>query len=294
VVGPTNGVLHVSHVSQGGERAYARYAGLAEPPQLIEIPLKNGETQVVWADGKPGRKPAQTERVTTQGPSQYPEPKSILIESYDGTPIPAYHWQAPQRRGPPKGVLIVAHGGLHTQTFPTWEAYIGAMLEQGCDVVAVNFRGSSGYGHRFEQMGTEADRVLDLLAARDYAINTLHAGARKVYLSGISHGASLAAMAAAQGEEIGGLILISWAGPIRQIQTEFVNSFPILAFHGDLDDSVSAKRAKLALDRFVAPAGELVPQPQWRLFEGEGHFFYRTASWAEVYTRTAKLVKSEL
>jgi Tol biopolymer transport system component/dienelactone hydrolase len=285
VVGPTNGVLRVSHVAADGSRAYARYAGPTAPAVLVEIALGGSAAQ-------PGA------AVLVYAPSnsaemKCPEPKTLCVRALDGSAIPGYHWTAPGRAGPPKGALIVAHGGLHTQTFPTWEAYLPALLNQGCDVIAVNYRGSSGYGHRFERMEGEPERVSDVLAARDYAVKVLRVPPQRVFLSGISHGASLAAAAATQGEEIGGLVLVSWVGPIREIETEFVRPFPILAFHGDQDATVADVRAQAALREFVAPAGDLMPCPRWRLFKGEGHFFYRAASWAEVYWETAKLIGAD-
>lgn len=287
VVGPTNGVLRVSHVSADGSRAFGRFAGLTGPPVLVEIPLgdstfsvQRGAWSVVYAPPK-------------SAAVQCPEPEPIGIESFDGVVIPGYHWRAPGPSGSSKGVLIVVHGGLHTQTFPTWEGYIRVMLEQGCDVIAVNYRGSSGYGQGFERMVGEAERVADVLATRDYAIKTLHAPPGKVYLSGLSHGASLAAAAAAQGEQIGGLILISWAGPIHEVEAELSKPLRIVAFHGDQDATVAAERARAALEQFVAAVSDLPPRPRWRLFKGEGHFFYHTASWAEVYWETAKVVRGE-
>jgi dienelactone hydrolase/DNA-binding beta-propeller fold protein YncE len=307
VVGPTNGVLWVSHVAADGSRAYARYAGFTAPPALVEIPLggnvaRPGAAVAGYADPRTGGTLALTSGAQAEGalvvyaPAnsaevQYPEPASVSLKSSDGKAIPAYHWRASGRAGPPKGALVVVHGGLHTQTFPTWEGYIRAMLDQGCDVIAVNYRGSSGYGQRFERMEGEAERVMDVLAARDYAVKALQVPPGKVYLSGISHGASLAAAAAAQGEEIGGLLLISWAGPIRGIEARFTKPFPIIAFHGELDASVSEKWARVALEEFVSAAGGRWSKPKWRAFKGEGHFFYRTASWAEVYWETSKLME---
>ena len=181
VVGPTNGVLRVSHVAADGSRAYARYAGPTAPAVLVEIALGGSAAQ-------PGA------AVLVYAPSnsaemKCPEPKTLCVRALDGSAIPGYHWTAPGRAGPPKGALIVAHGGLHTQTFPTWEAYLPALLNQGCDVIAVNYRGSSGYGHRFERMEGEPERVSDVLAARDYAVEIGRAkasGADVVMM--VSHG----------------------------------------------------------------------------------------------------------
>jgi dienelactone hydrolase len=117
------------------------------------------------------------------------------------------------------------------------KAYLKPILEVGCDVIAVNYRGSSGYGHDFEHSEGEEQRVQDVLAVRDYAVRILGVPGNKVFLSGISHGASLVASAAAQGQELGGLILISWPGGKAAAESKVVKGFHrgihVVEIHGE-------------------------------------------------------------
>jgi dipeptidyl aminopeptidase/acylaminoacyl peptidase len=276
-IGPTDGVVRVTHVSPDGTKAYARYAALTMPPVLVELPLAEGDPVVAYA-------PSKTREI------QCPKPEFVRIESRDKTDIPAYHWRAKDVGKNASAALIVVHGGLHTQTFPTWEAYLKVMLERGCDVVAINYRGSSGYGATFEGMGSESERVLDVMAARDYALKTLGIAANRVFLTGISHGAGLAAAASARGEEIGGLILVSWVGAAKRDDAVFGKPFPVIELHGELDPTMSPNGARRTAKDFFATARDM-PGIEFRVFKDEGHFFYKTASWAQVHWETLKLMK---
>lgn len=278
-VGPTNGVLRITHVDGGGTRAYARFAALTGPPALLEIPLTAAKATVVY-------EPPNSASLGC------PAPQSISLKSTNAIEVPAYHWRAQDVGHAAQAVLIVVHGGLHTQTYPTWESYLSQMLENGCDVIAVNYRGSSGYGQKFEMAGNEFDGVQDVLSARSYAIEHLRIPPEKVFLFGISSGAGLCVKAAAQGEQIGGLVLVSSVVVARHSPPVITGPLRIVELHGDNDLAVSAERAQAALKEFFA-GNENQITIDCHLLKGEGHFFYKTASWARVYWEVLKLVQSE-
>ena len=146
--------------------------------------------------------------------------------------------------------LIVAHGGLHTQTFPTWESYIRPMTDIGCEIIAVNHRGSTGVGRHYEEL--TGDSVPDIIAARNYAANVLKIESNRIFLTGISTGSRLVAAAAGYGGEIGGLILVSWRGSGADFDRHFSKPFPILEFHGEIDAVLSPKEARGSLEKFFA------------------------------------------
>lgn len=269
-IGPTNSVLRVTHASPDGGRLYARLASLTKPPAWIEIPTEIGETKVVYA-------PPNSDEITC------PQPRSIRIKSFDETMIPAYHWKSQEGTNPPAKVLIEVHGGLRTQTYPTWESYIQVMTKRGWDVIAVNYRGSSGFGRNYEEIGDDSERVLDVVAARDYAADILKTSPQNIFLMGNSNGSRLIAAAAAHGKEIGGVALISWAGSPPDSESNVTKPFRILAFQGALDPFVSPKASRNSIEKFF-PLNEY-HKKQWHTFKSEGHFFYLANSWATVCRR---------
>lgn len=279
IIGPTNGVLRITHVDTEGARAYARFAALTSPPSLLEIPLATGKAKVIY-------EPPNSAAL------ECPAPQSISLKSTNAVNIPAYHWRAQDVERATKAALIVVHGGLHTQTYPTWEAYLKVMLESGCDVIAVNYSGSSGYGQTFEMAGSEFDRIQDVLAARNYVIANLKIPPEKILLFGISSGAGLSVKAAAQGEQFGGLVLASSVVVKRPPPPLIKGSLRIVELHGDDDLAVSAERAQDALKHFFAENKNQVTV-DCHLLKGEGHFFYKTASWARVYWEALKLIQTE-
>jgi acetyl esterase/lipase len=276
-LGPSRGVLQITHVSHDGRFAYARFAGLTMPPTLLEISLKDGVVREMYAS-------------PMAAGLACPEPELLRLKASDGTEIPIFHWHAPNGTAAPKSVLIMVHGGLHTQMYPTWEAYLSLMLENDCDVVAVNYRGSSGYGQKYESLGGDGARTADILAAIDYSVKKLKVASTNVFIWGHSRGAGLAACAAGQGPQIGGLILASWAGRIDGVEAHFSTPLSMIEFHGADDIVLSPKTAKDSMANFFAPTGAPPQSIQQVVFGDEGHFYYRTETDARIYWETLKMM----
>jgi dipeptidyl aminopeptidase/acylaminoacyl peptidase len=277
-IGPTNGVLRSTYVEPDGKAAYAHFSGLSVPPVVGKISLENGDWTVLYACPK-------------SESCRCPDPEFLRIKSDDGAEVPAYHWPAAGQNGIEAAALIVVHGGSDTQTYPTWEAYIRPITELGCNVIAVNHRGSSGYGRRYEKM--QGDPVADVNATRSYAANVLKVRPNRIFLTGISVGSRLIAAASGNGDEIGGLILVSWVGAGSYSGQRFAKPFPVLEFHGQLDLVMSPDQARDSIMRFFAGDGQTHFSIQFHTFRDEGHFFYDATSLAAVYWTLSKLVQPE-
>lgn len=275
-IGPTNGVLTISHINSSGKTGFAHFSGLTSPPVVGCVSLPEG----CWTD---------LYSCPMADRCRCPEPEFVSLKSRDGTVSPAYVWRAqplPERKS---AALIVVHGGLHTQTFPTWEAYINVVTGLGCNIVAVNHRGSTGVGKKHEEL--EGDPVWDILAARDYAENILEVESRRIFMTGISTGSRMIALAAARDPGIGGLVLVSWPGCEGSFERKFAEPFPVLEFHGDLDVVMSPKAARNSVQSFFPKVGQTTFNVHYWTFKDEGHFFYRSDSRAVVYSELSKLIQ---
>lgn len=275
-IGPTNGVLAVMHIDAIGQTAYAHFSSFTMPPVIGRISLPDGKWTEMYSS------PSANE-------CRCPQPEFITIKSRDGTAVPAYHWHATPRPNIKPSALVVVHGGLHTQTYPTWEAYIGLMTDMGCNVIAVNHRGSTGIGQKYERL--EGDPVWDIVAARDYAAKELKVDSDRIFMTGISTGSRLISLAAASGADIGGLALVSWPGQEAAFERKFARRFPVLEFHGDLDAVMSPAAARQSIEAFFASDGPNKFNVRYWTFSDEGHFFYRSESRALVYSELSKLIQ---
>lgn len=275
-IGPINGVLTITHFDAAGTTAYAHFSSLTTPPLVGRISLADGNWTELYS-------------CPTAEQCRCPEPEFITLHSRDGTAVPVYQWRAAAQTNAKPSALIVVHGGLHTQTYPTWEAYIGLMTDLGCNVIAVNHRGSSGIGQKYETL--EGDPVWDIIAARDYAAENLKVDASRIFMTGISTGSRLISLAAAYGADIGGLALVSWPGQEAEVERKFAKTFPVLEFHGDLDPVLSTKAARQEVNSFFATKGPNQFNVQFWSFSDEGHFFYRSDSRAKVCSEISKLIQ---
>ena len=89
--------------------------------------------------------------------------KVVRFESFDGTVIPAIYYLPHQASAENKvPAMVWVHGGPGGQTRQGFSSLIQYMVNQGYAVLAVNNRGSSGYGKTFYQMDDKNHGEKDL------------------------------------------------------------------------------------------------------------------------------------
>jgi dipeptidyl aminopeptidase/acylaminoacyl peptidase len=128
--------------------------------------------------------------VLTGPPSQYqPSPSAqgagnrIVFSSYTFTPNDIIE-------GEKYPLIILPHGGVHSNFSSTTSNIIGELILQGYIVIAPEYRGSTGYGKDFYELidygGLETE---DCLVARDYMVeNSEIVDSKRVGIIGWSHG----------------------------------------------------------------------------------------------------------
>ena len=89
--------------------------------------------------------------------------KVVRFKSFDGTPIPAIYYLPHQASAENKvPAMVWVHGGPGGQTRQGFSSLIQYMVNHGYAVLAVNNRGSSGYGKTFYQMDDKNHGEKDL------------------------------------------------------------------------------------------------------------------------------------
>jgi len=87
----------------------------------------------------------------------------IRYESFDGTVIPAIYYKPLTATAEDKvPALVWVHGGPGGQSMQNFSSFIQYLVNHGYAVLAVNNRGSSGYGKTFYQMDDQNHGEKDL------------------------------------------------------------------------------------------------------------------------------------
>jgi len=171
----------------------------AHPPQLIAL------------DSQTGRK---TRTVLPAGdvPPGHPW-KHVVFKSSDGETIQGW-------LGLPEGIgpfptILHTHGGPETQTLEYFMPNSQAWLDHGFAWLAINYRGSTGFGRAFREKiwGNLGNWELeDMVAARNWLVKQGIADAKQILLHGWSYGGYLTLLALGKYPDI-------WAGGLAGTAT---------------------------------------------------------------------------
>ena len=120
------------------------------------------------------------------------EGQVVRYESFDGLEIPAVYYQPQQASADnPVPALVWVHGGPGGQSRLNYSALVQYLVNHGYAVLAVNNRGSSGYGKEFNHLDDKnhGDKDLkDCIAGKDYLVSTGVVDPEKVGIIGGSYG----------------------------------------------------------------------------------------------------------
>jgi dipeptidyl aminopeptidase/acylaminoacyl peptidase len=120
------------------------------------------------------------------------EAKVVRYESFDGVEIPSIYYK-PQhvKPGEKAPALVWVHGGPGGQSRVGYSALIQYLVNHGYVVIAVNNRGSSGYGKTFYKMDDRKhgqEDLADCVEAKKFLTATGHVDPDKIGIIGGSYG----------------------------------------------------------------------------------------------------------
>ncbi len=120
------------------------------------------------------------------------EAKVVRFKSFDGLEIPAIYYQPKVANANNKvPALVWVHGGQGGQSRQGFSSFIQYLVNHGYAVLAVNNRGSSGYGKTFYQMDDQnhGDKDLkDCIAGKDWLASQDNIDKDKIGIIGGSYG----------------------------------------------------------------------------------------------------------
>jgi dipeptidyl aminopeptidase/acylaminoacyl peptidase len=249
-----------------GDTAYYRFNGSFDPPSIVAVAIGAGTLRTVAESQKVEGVVGQRRRLASTG----------------GVEVPVVWWPATHAPGQPRRAVVFAHGGPEAQMTPGWDAGIQMLARSGLDVVAVNYRGSIGYGTRFERIGPVGGRIDDVLAGAAFARDRNGPGSAEVELWGSSYGASLAATAASRHPEAFTRVVLASFQRALGPPGAPAGGPPVAAFQG-AHDFYPVEQARAQLLGLFGPPRLAARHGGFNVLPAEGHNFHSPATWAEVY-----------
>ena len=242
-------------------------------------------------------------------PEDLVEAQRVHYKSFDGLEIPAILYKPHQADAANKAPAMVwVHGGPGGQSTISYSPLLQYLLNQGYVIIAVNNRGSSGYGKTFYKMDNHKhgqDDLADCVEAKNYLESTGYVDTKRIGIIGGSYGGYMVLAALtfrpeefALGVDLFGVSnwlrtlksLPSWWAPYKEswyrevgnpdTEEEYLRSISPL-FHADrivkplmvLQGKNDPRVLKAESDEIVEAARKRDVPVEYMVFEDEGHGF---------------------
>ena len=241
----------------------------------------------------------------------------------DGLPLTGWLYRAPGGTG---AAVVHLHGGPEAQERPTFSPQHQALAAAGVSVLAVNVRGSSGFGREFvhaDDLGGRFDAFADVRAAALHLVATGVADRRRIGVTGRSYGGylTLASLAFSPGvfaagadvcgmsdlpsfyaetePWIGAAAVTKYGHPERDralleaispLGSAEAIDVPLLVVHGELDTNVPVGEGR----RMVAALEALGRPVEYVELAGEGHEYRRADSKGRLLTSLVRFFTTHL
>ena len=240
------------------------------PPFAAGVTLNNGEILAVWQDSThPPELVALDSRTGEQRRTLLPGGKvppghpwrSVTFRSTDGETIQG--WLAVPDGPGPFPTILHTHGGPETQTVEYFIPYSQAWLDHGFAWLAINYRGSTGFGRSFrEKIWGDLGHweIDDMVGARDWLVEQGIARTDQILLHGWSYGGYLTLLAMAKYPDLwaGGLAgtaTVDWAMEYEDLSPA-MKGYSVALLGGtpeDVPERYAAASPMHYLDRIKAP-----------------------------------------
>jgi dipeptidyl aminopeptidase/acylaminoacyl peptidase len=252
-------------------------------------------------------------------------PEDVTYTSFDGLEIPAFLFRpagaSPERPAP---AIVYPHGGPTSCYGDEWDGHAQYLLDKGYAWLAVNFRGSTGYGRDYERRNHGdwgVGDTKDCLAAADYLRTLDWVDGDRLGIFGSSYGSYMALLAVTDDPEhrfrcavakYGDCdILTSWAqgdregvqdmgrmmahpstvsaayragSPVHRLANVEV---PLLIAHGEIDLRVSPKQSEELVQELRRLGGKTF---EYVTYPTEAHGFLRAGPQLHFYRRLERFL----
>jgi dipeptidyl aminopeptidase/acylaminoacyl peptidase len=274
----------------------------------------------------PGEEPATVHAPAPKAIRRAPHAElcDITYSSFDGLEIPGFLMRpAGASADQPVPAVVYPHGGPTDAYGDEWDGHAQYFVDKGYAWLAINFRGSTGYGRDFERKNHGdwgVGDTKDCLAAADYLRTLDWVDGDRLGIFGASYGSYMALLAVtddpehrfrcavpkygdcnittswAQGDREGVQDLERMMGPPAQAREAYIAGsayhrleniqVPLLIAHGERDERVSPKQSEQLVERLrrLGKTFEYVTYPT------EAHGFLRAGPQLDFYRRLERFL----
>lgn len=252
-------------------------------------------------------------------------PQEVTYASFDGLEIPAFLFRpdgaSPER---PVPAVVYPHGGPTSYYGDEWDGHAQYFLDKGYAWLAINFRGSTGYGREFERLNHGdwgVGDTKDCLAAADYLRTLGWVDGSRLGIFGASYGSYMALLSVTDDPDLrfrcavakyGDCdILTSWAqgdregvqdmgrmmahpsvtpdayragSPVHRLENVQV---PLLIAHGELDVRVNPRQSEQLVRELRRLGGKTF---EYVTYPTEAHGFLRAGPQLHFYRRLERFL----
>lgn len=132
-------------------------------------------------------------------PAVLPKSEVVTYKSFDGTLVSAVVTMPFNlKRDGSNPAIVLPHGGPTGQTLDNFSRYATAFASRGYVVIAPNFRGSTGYGQKFQDANYKdlgGGDLKDTVAAKTFLVASGYVDPKRVGIFGGSYGGFMTLMA---------------------------------------------------------------------------------------------------
>ena len=313
----------VAVVAEGGTWGSPHWTGDGGILATYEDAATPAQIRLVREGEAPATIHAPAPRAVRAAP--HVQPEEVAYTSFDGVEIPAFLFRPAQASTEnPVPAVVYPHGGPTSSYGDGWDGHAQYFIDKGYAWLAINFRGSTGYGRDFERLDHGdwgVGDTMDCLAAADFLHTLDWVDGNRLGIFGSSYGSYLALLAVTDDPErrfrcavakYGDCdILTSWAqgdregvqdmgrmmahpsrdpaayragSPVHRLANVEV---PLLIAHGELDVRVSPKQSEELVQELRRLGGKTF---EYVTYPTEGHGFLRAGPQIHFYRRLERFL----
>ncbi|MBD3584886.1 S9 family peptidase [Salinimonas sp. HHU 13199] len=330
VFNPNKEEVYVSPASRNSWSLHFMPATLSSNSKTMpDVVMMQADDKLITSPVRVSSKGVEYLAEKTAPPVDTVAAEKVWLSGFDGHQIPAQLYRpANANVSAPSAAVIYAHSGFDSFYSATYHPKIQHLVASGYAVLAVNYRGSAGFGEGFRQLndGRQGqDDTRDLIQAAEYLGRQAWINADKIAVMGDKYGGFLALSAVMQSGVFKVAIncfgITNWLKFLQSVppwlpeyriylQREFGDfeqhasrlyaispalnaqkiGVPVFIAQGEIDRFVTMQQT----DEFVATLEEHGVPVDYAIFKGEGHGLQRTGTAVILQQRIVAFLNTHL